>query len=335
MATFAKTACSALLCCIAILPARAADGPPSAPAVLRLQVALDAGVIRLSDLWANAGPKADTVIGPAPPPGRSIGIEAGQLAYIARLYDIDWRPTSGVERTAVERASRPLSRDEVSEPIRRSLAEAGAAPSVTVEFANFSPILVPPASFPLLAVEGLSYDAAGERFSANLAVSTEGMQTQRLRVSGRVVEMVPAVVATRRLQADEIIGPADIRRMPIAARRMTGPAITDPALAVGQSPKRTIVAGQAIAEADVGPPVMIAKGATVAVMIETPGLSMTAQGLALGAGGRGDVIQVMNPLSRAVVAARVTGAGRAIAAPGASPPVAPADSIPRSPEVAN
>ena len=335
MAIFARIACSPLLCCLAILSARAADSPSYAPAVLRLQVALDTGVIKLSDIWANAGPKADTVIGPAPPPGRSIGIEAGQLAYIARLYDVNWRPTSGVERTAVERAGRPLSRDEVSEPIRRSLVEASAAPSVTVELANFSPILVPPASFPLLAVEGLSYDAAGERFSANLAVSTEGMRTQRLRVSGRVVEMVPAVVATRRLQADEIIGPADIRRMPMAARRMTGPAITDPALAIGQSPKRTIVAGQPLAEADVGPPVMIAKGATVAVMVEAPGLSMTAQGLALGAGGQGDMIQVMNPLSRAVVAARVTAPGRAVVAPGASPLVAPANSTLRSPEVAN
>lgn len=335
MVIFAKTAWAVLLCCLAISPAWAAGGPSSAPPVLRLQVALDAGVIKLSDLWVNAGPKADTVIGPAPPPGRSIGIEAGQLAYIARLYDVDWHPTSGVERTAVERAGRPLSRDEVSEPIRRSLVEAGAAPSVTVELANFSPILVPPASFPLLAVEGLSYDAAGERFSANLAVSTEGMQTQRLRVSGRVSEMVPAVVATRRLQADEIIGPADVRQMPMAARRVTGPVIGDPALAIGQSPKRTIVAGQPLAAADVGPPVMIAKGATVAVMVETPNLSMTAQGLALGAGGRGDLIQVMNPLSRAVVAARVTGAGRAVVAPGASLPAAPADSTPRSPEVAN
>ena len=121
----AKMACSALLCWLVLIPARAAE--PN-PAVLRLQVALDAGVIRVSDLWANAGPKADTVIGPAPPPGRSIAIEAGQLAYIARLYDVEWRPTSGVERTAVERAGRPLSRDEVSEPIRRSLVEAGAAP---------------------------------------------------------------------------------------------------------------------------------------------------------------------------------------------------------------
>jgi flagella basal body P-ring formation protein FlgA len=303
--------------------------------VLKLQVQLDAGVIRVSDLWTNAGPKADNVIGPAPPPGRSIAVEAGQLAYIARLYDVDWRPTSGVERASIERTGRPLSRDEVAEPIRRSLIEAGAAQSVTVDLANFAPIMVPPASFPLLSVEGLAYDAAGERFSASIAVSTEGMQTQHMRVTGRVVQTVQAVVATRRLQADEIIGPDDVRVTALPARRLPGPAFSDPALAVGQSPKRTLVAGQALSAADVGPPIMIAKGTTVVMVVETPGLSMAAQGLALGPGGQNDVIQVMNPLSRAVVAARVTGPGRAVIAPGATPITPPANMTTRSPEVAN
>ena len=43
----------------------------------------------------------------------------------------------------------------------------------------------------------------------------------------------------------------------------------------------------------------------------------------------------MNPVSRAVVAARVTGPGRAVIAPGAVPLVPPANATPRSNEVAN
>jgi flagellar basal body P-ring formation protein FlgA len=336
MNTLGKTASAAALCWLAAFPAWSADALPAAPlVVLKLQVQLDAGVVRVSDLWTNAGPKADTVIGPAPPPGRSIAVETGQLAYIARLYDVDWRPTSGVERASIERMGRPLSRDEVAEPIRRSLVEAGAAQSVTVDLANFAPALVPPASFPLLSVEGLAYDAAGERFSASISASTEGTQTQHMRITGRIVQTVQALVATRRLQPDEIIGPGDVRVSPMPARRLPGPVLNDPALAIGQSPKRTLVAGQALSAADVGPPVMVAKGATVVMVVESPGLSMAAQGLALGAGGQNDVIQVMNPLSRAVVAARVTGPGRAVIAPAALP-ITPSANMPtRNPEVAN
>ena len=40
-------------------------------AQLKLDVQLNAAVIKVDDLWANAGAKADTVIGPAPPPGTS------------------------------------------------------------------------------------------------------------------------------------------------------------------------------------------------------------------------------------------------------------------------
>ena len=78
------------------------------------------------------------------------------------------------------------------------------------------------------------YDAAGERFLASITVSTDAMQTQRMRVSGRVLQMVSAVVATRRLQADEIIGPADVRPTSLPARRLAGPVIAEPGLAIGQ-----------------------------------------------------------------------------------------------------
>jgi flagella basal body P-ring formation protein FlgA len=304
-------------------------------AALRLQVQLDAGVIKVGDLWTNAGTKSDAVVGPAPPPGRAIAIETGQLAYIARLFDVDWRPVSGVERTSVERAGRPLSREEAAEPLRRNLVEAGAGESGTVELANFAAILVPPASFPLIAVEAMAYDPGSDRFSASLVVSGPDMPTQRMRVAGRILHMTTAVIATRRLQAGEVIGAADVRAAQVPERRLAGPVLGDVALAVGQAPRRTIVAGQPLTATDIGPPVMVAKGDTVVVVLDTPGIYLAAQGVSLSAGGHDDVIQVMNPLSRAVVAARVVGPGRAVIAPGSTPLVAPAAAPPRSPEIAN
>jgi flagella basal body P-ring formation protein FlgA len=316
-----------------VLPAVGHAEPPAAS--LRLQVRVDGGVIRLADLWDNAGAKANTVIGAAPPPGRSIAIETAQLAYIAHLYDVNWKPVSGVERSSIERAGRPLTRDEMVEPIRRSLVEAGTAPTVTIELASFAPILVPPASFPLLQVEAMAYDAGSARFSADLIVSTEGMQTQRVRVAGRAIDMVTAVVAARRLEPGDVIAATDLRTVQVAERRLAGAAASDVSQVLGQTPKHTIVAGQPLMIADVGAPVMVSKGATVVIVLETPNMSLAAQGLALSSGGRDDVIQIMNPVSRAVVAARVSGPGKAIILPGATPLIAPAHSMPRNSEVAN
>jgi flagella basal body P-ring formation protein FlgA len=196
------------------------------------------------------------------------------------------------------------------------------------------PLLVPPASFPAVSVEAFSYDSASERFSASVAVSTEGMQTVRARLSGRLATTVPAVVASRRLQAGDAIGPDNVRLSQFPERRLAGPAVADLSAVLGQAAKRTVVAGQPLSAADFGPPTMVAKGATVVVTVESPGISLAAQGIALAAGGRDDVVQVMNPISRSVVAARITGPGRASINPGSVPLVAPVPpGSPRSPEV--
>lgn len=306
------------------LPAPPSPPAPRAVAALRLQLRLDAGVITVGDLWSDAGPKAGAVVGPAPQPGRAIAVEAGQLAYIARLYDVPWRPTSGVERATIERAGRPLTRDELSDPIRRALADAGAPSAGALEMPSVEAMLVPPMSFPAVSVEALSYDPSSDRFSASVAVSADGMQTLRARVAGRLERTVAAVVAVRRLQAGDLIAAGDVRLAQYPERRLAGPAASDPDLVVGQAAKRTVVAGQPLSQADFGPPTMVLKGSTVVVTVESPGLSLAAQGIALGSGGRDDVVQVSNPLSRSVVAARITGPGRASVNPGSVPLVAPA-----------
>jgi flagella basal body P-ring formation protein FlgA len=147
--------------------------------------------------------------------------------------------------------------------------------------------------------------------------------------------MVKALVAAHRLDPGDVITSADVRATQIAERRLVGPVENDLSAVLGQAAKRTIVAGQPLEVADVGPPVMVAKGATVVLTLDTPYMSLTAQGLALGSGGRGDVIEVMNPLTRAVVAARVSGAGRAVVEPGSIPVVPPTRAMPSNSEVAN
>ena len=57
-------------------------------------------------------------------------------------------------------------------------------------------------------------------------------------------------------------------------------------------------------------PVVVAKGATVTMIVEAPGLQLTAVGRALGNAGVGDVVQVMNAQTRTTVEGVVEGPGR-------------------------
>ena len=62
--------------------------------MLRPITTLHAQVVRLKDLFDDAGRNADRVLGPGPAPGGRIVVEARQLAAIARQFDVDWRPIS-------------------------------------------------------------------------------------------------------------------------------------------------------------------------------------------------------------------------------------------------
>jgi flagella basal body P-ring formation protein FlgA len=95
--------------------------------------------------------------------------------------------------------------------------------------------------------------------------------------------------------------------------------------AIGQAVRRTILPGQPLALADLSRPLAVAKGARVSMQLVAPGLQLSAQGQALEAGAIGDRIQVLNPASRAVVEAEITGRDRVRVAPG-SAPILPAGS---------
>ena len=83
-----------------LLPAPAlAQGAPSA--LLRPNVLLEGEVLRLDDIWDNAGPRGATVLAAAPLPGRRMILETPNLINLARQYGVNWRPMTGSERAVI------------------------------------------------------------------------------------------------------------------------------------------------------------------------------------------------------------------------------------------
>src|SRR5581483_6479663 len=95
-------------------------------ATLRSVTTLHAPVVRLSDLFDDAGAKADRVLGPGPGAGGRIVVEAAQLGAIARQFGVDWRPASSGDRAVLDRPGRPMRRDDVLDAVRQALVTAGA-----------------------------------------------------------------------------------------------------------------------------------------------------------------------------------------------------------------
>jgi flagella basal body P-ring formation protein FlgA len=287
-------------------------------AVLRSQTLVEDQVIRIADIFEGTA-RGDVVLGAAPAPGQRIIIEASQLASIARRFGVDWRPLSGAERCVIERPGQALSRDAVLDALRSELAGLGLPAEAELELATFSPPILPLNALPRLAAEGGHFDPASNRFAATLIVLADGIPSIRMRIAGRAIATVPAIIATRRLAIGEVVGPGDARLVQLRAERVrpgTAQRLED---VVGLQLRRPLGTDLPFMSADLMTPHVIAKNDNVLMLLEGPGLSLTAQGRALEAAARGAKVNVMNLSSRSVVEAEAIGPGRVRVRLGALP----------------
>lgn len=285
-------------------------------AALRPFAVVDDAVVRLGDIFEGAGQRSAQSLGPAPAPGTRMIVEAPQLAAIARANGIAWRPMAGAERVVIERPGRAIATHEVLALLRNSLRHQGLDEESELELQGFAAPMVPQAAFAQLALEGAALDITAQRFAAVLVVAADGMPTQRLRVTGRIVATVPMLVASRRMAVGDVLGANDVRVVRVPASRLRPGAVQRPDQAVGQALRRPASPEQPLLLADLTLPLAIERGATVTMTYEVPGMTLTAQGRAMEGAARGAVVPVMNLGSRQVVEAVVIAPGRVRVGPG-------------------
>ena len=297
---------SVLLCLSLSAPAAVAQ-EMVAPRPLSV---VDNPVLRLGDVFENAGERAGQAIGAAPAPGRRLVLDVAQLSAIAHAHNLPWRPLSAYERAVVERPGRPVPREEIDAALRANLSRLGLDPEAELDLGPLLPPVVPPAAMAHLSAENATLDAATGRFSATLVVLAEGMPTLRMRLAGRAVPTQPAVVATRRIALGEMVGAADARLVRLRAERARPGTAQRLDQVVGQRLRRPMTAEMPFMAADLATPAMVEKNALVTMLLEAPGLSLSVQGRALEAAPRGALVPVMNLASRSVVEGEVVGPGR-------------------------
>lgn len=282
------------------------------PITLRGQVTVSEPLVRLGDLFHGAGDKAAVPVAYAPQPGSRAVFDARWLYRVARAHGLDWRPASIRERVVVERDSQVVGAEQIRERILTALDERGAdTGDAEVDLDNrMLRLYLPLGASPELAVEDLAYDAGRGRFAAVLAVAGEGGGGQRVRVTGRVRRMAEVPVPARRIRPGEVISAGDLSWKRLASNRLQRDVVTSAEQLIGLTPRRGLREGVPVRASDVQRPRMIAKGELVTVTLSTANMTLTARGVALQDGSKGEAIRVSNLHSRQVIEAVVTGPGR-------------------------
>lgn len=279
--------------------------PLAHAATVRPLTTLHAQVVRLKDLFDNAGPDADRVLGPGPAPGGQIVVEASQLAYIARRYGVSLQADSGAERAILDRPGRPATEAEVMAPLRLALVTAGQPNDADISLTGFTPPTVPADGAFSADVSSLQVDPVQHRFSALLTINGPTMDPISVPLAGRVEAVEQVVVAAESLAAGTILQLDELRLSSVRVSRLPKDPVRRIGDAVGLAVRDPVAADQAIPRDELGQPTLVRKGAHVVMRLDGPGLALTGEAVALETGGRGDVIRVQNPNSRAVLQGQV------------------------------
>ncbi len=311
---------------------------PALSATLRPFATVEGAVVHLSDLWDGLDAGTDRPLGPAPLPGARFAVESAQLVAIARQFGIDWHTASPADRAVVARDGRPMAREAVLALLRPALLAAGAPQSVELDVPAFAPLLLPNAGATQPEIEQLDYDPVSGRFSASVAAAIDGAEPVRTRIAGTAMAMMDVVVLARRVAPGTMLDPTDLATAHVRLVAAHVPIVELAEQAHGMALRHTVVLGQPIPLADLVRPPAVTRGALVAIELDGPGITLSAQVQAMDDGAVGERIRVLNSGSRAVLSAVIDSPGQVhvmanssplVPAAGSRPPVTFAEALPR------
>jgi flagella basal body P-ring formation protein FlgA len=157
-----------------------------------------------------------------------------------------------------------------------------------------------------LRLADLTEDAPTGRFVALFGGSDD---KQRLRVTGRVFQLIDIIVPARVIEPGEIIDERDLERATVRRDPAAQDPLADAASLVGKTPRHPLRAREPVHAADLQAPIVVHRGELVTMVLETPLMTLTAQGEAMEDAAHGAAIRVSNGKSNRVVEAVVTGPG--------------------------
>lgn len=275
---------------------------------LRSQVVVEGDVVRLGDLFENPGPRAQVAVANAPAPGRRIVFEVQWLAEVARYYQVAWRPQSRFERVVVERPGRVITPSELVTHLRPALQARGMRQDALIELAARSQDIAVSLEAPdTVEFRQLDYDINAGRFTAVIVAGAGHPSAQRAILTGRIFPTVPVPVLRRPFNAGELIRAEDVEWANVREDTVRSDAVTDPAQIIGTMPRARIRAGEPLRQGDTRAPVLVARNATVSIVLESGSMRLTVLGRAIDEGSRGQSIRVTNLQSRQTIEAIVVG----------------------------
>ena len=306
---------------LALLGLTASQNPARADTpALRPVVTVTAATLRVGDLFTGAGVHAGEVVGMAPAPGTTTVLDSSWLSAAAQAHGLSWSPPDESVSTQVTRAAATIDQAEIAHQLARRLAPSDDKAQVVLDGAVH--LFVPVGGSGEIGIENIDLDAANGRFDADLRAPAGDLTVATVHVSGRLKDMLQVPVLSRPMMPGDVVGAQDITWISVDVSQLPPGQVMDASELIGHTPRHPLRAGVALRPVDLEVPLLVHRNDAVMIVLEAPGMSLTAEGRALDNGGKGELIRVVNIQSNRMIDATVLDMGEVgIAAPGAIPPV--------------
>ncbi len=290
-----------------------ATGTAGAREALKLRgtVTVTEDVVRIGDLFENAGRYADRPVFRSPRPGGSGTLTASRIADALRNHGLLWKNRYRIHQVAVLREGITVPAGDIEKAIRDKLAAMShsvASEDLALEFeGTYKAISLPTGTMPDPRVIHVNYNSRTGRFVAVVSGSPAFGDRYAVKYAGRATSVMNVPVLTRTKSRGERIGRADVAIVRMPKGRVGPTVLIDIEALVGQAARRTLRPDTPIRARDVENPKIVRKNTLVTVIYEVPGITLTAKARAVDDGARGEVITVRNPRSNRAIEVEVTG----------------------------
>lgn len=280
---------------------------PADAATLRPVSTVNDDMVRVSDVFADAE-KGEAVIGRAPQPGTDMVINARTLSRIAKVYNIDWTPSSVTDQVVLRREAHTVSSMDIQDAVKIALEKRGMSSEYSITLSNMNAAITLPRNLPATAeVSNLSYTPGRDVFTATIASPSADNPVKTINVSGTLAKTVTIPVLKTSLKNGEIIGSGDIDWIDVSEKTLMPDTVIDADKLIGKTPSRVIGINSVIRMKDVTNPQLVARGDEITIIVKTGGMQLTAKGKAMQNGAEGDIIRAVNTTSNRSLTAMITG----------------------------
>ena len=250
----------------------------------------------------------ETVIGRSPLPGRKLTVTRSLIISRLRFHKIN--VTSfvfpGSESSSIQRAALKVTGKDIEQVVLKHINDDNNNEDLKPRIlAKTRDIFLPRGQVSYVITSKGKYKKEGGYRNYEVAFSIDGKAVRIVTVRTYLKLYKEVFIARNTIRRNQIIEESDLLKVRKNVDRMPREYVTDKDKLIGKISNRTINPSEAINEKSVSTPPLVKSGDRLQIIFETPFLRLSAPGISMAKGRKGERIPVKNIDSKIVVFATV------------------------------